>query len=160
VRIPSNGTIHEATHIGITPLEHSHLVGVMSSLTAARELWVISHSPYDDPTDNYENIRLTYLSEPALSQRRLSEGQRVEFENDQDTTIHGRVFLPQGEGPFPMVFYLHGDEEGGGWHDWWMPYWNPNAFLAEGYAVVTINPTGAEGYSDGESFVSTCDGHC
>ncbi|KAK8844785.1 hypothetical protein IAR55_006635 [Kwoniella newhampshirensis] len=77
VRIPSplNMTIRSAIHVGITPLDHSHLIGVMSPLTEeetgngngnGKELWVISHSPHEDPTGNYENIRLTYLTEQRL----------------------------------------------------------------------------------------------
>ncbi|ODN73319.1 hypothetical protein, variant 1 [Cryptococcus amylolentus CBS 6039] len=65
VRIPSNGTIYDAVHVGITPLDHSHLIGSMSEKTdgKGKELWVISHSPHEDPADNYENIRLTWFTE-------------------------------------------------------------------------------------------------
>ncbi|WWC57574.1 uncharacterized protein I303_100106 [Kwoniella dejecticola CBS 10117] len=64
IRIPSNGTIHSAVHVGITPLDHAHLIGVKSdgSRGEGKELWVISHSPHEDPTYNYENIRLTYFT--------------------------------------------------------------------------------------------------
>ncbi|WWC93144.1 uncharacterized protein L201_008111 [Kwoniella dendrophila CBS 6074] len=64
VRIPSNGTIHSAIHVGITPLDHAHLIGVKSDTlkNEGTELWVISHSPHEDPTYNYENIRLTYFT--------------------------------------------------------------------------------------------------
>ncbi|WVW81256.1 hypothetical protein I302_103247 [Kwoniella bestiolae CBS 10118] len=64
VRIPSNGTIHSAIHVGITPLDHAHLIGVKSDQQRGegKELWVISHSPHEDPTYNYENIRLTYFT--------------------------------------------------------------------------------------------------
>ncbi|WWD06351.1 hypothetical protein V865_004441 [Kwoniella europaea PYCC6329] len=64
VRIPSNGTIHSAIHVGITPLDHAHLIGIKSDSAKGegKELWVISHSPHEDPTYNYENIRLTYFT--------------------------------------------------------------------------------------------------
>ncbi|WVQ84265.1 hypothetical protein IAT38_006417 [Cryptococcus sp. DSM 104549] len=150
-RIPSNGTIHSTPiHVGITPLDHAHLVGVMSSLTAAPEFWVISHSPHSDPTYNYENIRLTYFTEEVVGKKRLSAGEKFGVINGVGDEVRGRVFLPdvvEGE-RVPVLLYIHGDEEGGAWHDWWMQYWNPNAMLAEGYAVVTVNPTGAEGYSN------------
>ncbi|WWC67331.1 uncharacterized protein I206_101239 [Kwoniella pini CBS 10737] len=63
-RIPSNGTIHSAIHVGITPLDHAHLIGLKSDASKGegKELWVISHSPHEDPTYNYENIRLTYFT--------------------------------------------------------------------------------------------------
>ncbi|OCF60166.1 hypothetical protein L486_02846 [Kwoniella mangroviensis CBS 10435] len=64
VRIPSNGTIHSAIHVGTTPLDHAHLIGIKSDSAKGegKELWVISHSPHEDPTYNYENIRLTYFT--------------------------------------------------------------------------------------------------
>ncbi|KAK6904691.1 hypothetical protein I204_06710 [Kwoniella mangroviensis CBS 8886] len=64
VRIPSNGTIHSAIHVGTTPLDHAHLIGIKSdsAKSEGKELWVISHSPHEDPTYNYENIRLTYFT--------------------------------------------------------------------------------------------------
>ncbi|WRT63200.1 uncharacterized protein IL334_000103 [Kwoniella shivajii] len=64
VRIPSNGTIYSAIHVGITPLDHAHLIGLKSDhdKNEGKELWVISHSPHQDPTYNYENIRLTYFT--------------------------------------------------------------------------------------------------
>ncbi|KIR43909.1 hypothetical protein I307_00048 [Cryptococcus deuterogattii 99/473] len=151
VRIPSNGTIHSAYHVGITPLDHSHLIGVMSSLTSAHELWVISHSPHDDPAYNYENIRLTYFSKPTLRGRQLSEGESIEFVNELGSTVKGKVFLPsntKSQENVPVVLLLHGDGNSGGWRNQWMQYWNQNALINEGYAVITVNPTGSEGYGD------------
>ncbi|KAE8543020.1 hypothetical protein D1P53_000507 [Cryptococcus gattii VGV] len=151
VRIPSNGTIHSAYHVGIAPLDHSHLIGVMSSLTSAHELWVISHSPHDDPAYNYENIRLTYFSKPTLRGRQLSEGESIEFVNELGSTVKGKVFLPsntKSQKKVPVVLLLHGDGNSGGWRNQWMQYWNQNALINEGYAVISINPTGSEGYGD------------
>lgn len=151
VRIPSNGTIHSVYHVGITPLDHSHLIGVMSSLTSAHELWVISHSPHDDPTYNYENIRLTYFSEPVLQGRQLNAGESIEFVNELGLTVKGKVFLPsknKSQEKVPVVLLLHGDGNSEGWRNQWMQYWNQNALTSEGYAVVTINPTGSEGYGN------------
>ncbi len=126
--IPSKGTIHSAIHVGITPLEHSHFVGLKSSLTSGKELWIISHSPYEDPTDNFEEIRLTNFTRPALASRNLSSGESFAFTNEVGDEIQARIFLPAVYEleKAPMIVYFHGDEEGGGWHDWWMSYWNPN----------------------------------
>ncbi|WVF66517.1 hypothetical protein IAT40_001257 [Kwoniella sp. CBS 6097] len=65
IRIPSNGTIYSAIHVGITPLDHAHLIGVKEDAARGegKELWVISHSPHEDPTYNYENIRLTHFTD-------------------------------------------------------------------------------------------------
>ncbi|OCF41048.1 hypothetical protein I317_05159 [Kwoniella heveanensis CBS 569] len=65
IRIPSNGTIDSAIHIGVTPLDHAHLIGVKEDARKGegKELWVISHSPHEDPTYNYENIRLTHFTD-------------------------------------------------------------------------------------------------
>ncbi|WVQ74294.1 hypothetical protein IAR50_003891 [Cryptococcus sp. DSM 104548] len=61
IRIPSNGTIHQVIHVGITPLIHSHLIGLMTERNEGKgeEIWVISHSPQQDRAGKYENIRLT-----------------------------------------------------------------------------------------------------
>lgn len=134
VRIPSNGTIHSAYHVGITPLDHSHLIGVMSSLTSAHELWVISHSPHDDPAYNYENIRLTYFSKPTLRGRQLSEGESIEFVNELGSTVKGKAFLPsntKSQENVPVVLLLHGDGNSGGWRNQWMQYWNQNGRSAD-----------------------------
>ncbi|KAK4685962.1 hypothetical protein P7C73_g4174, partial [Tremellales sp. Uapishka_1] len=170
ILIPSHGTIHEAIHVGISPLNHSHLIGVKSSLTSARELFVISHSPFEDPTDNLEEIRLTEFSEQTLHGKSMTKGIEFYFDNDVGQRIQGRIMVPKtGAAKKPVLFYLHGDEEGAGWHDWWMPYMNqngevtashlayiqaenPEAFVTAGFIVVNINPTGAEGYGDSESF--------
>ena len=144
IRIPSNNTIHSAVHIGITPLYHAHLIGVKSSLQEGKELYVISHDP-EDPTANYENIRLTQFSAPLQGKHDLGRGTAFLRGN-----VRGRVFLPE-KPTGPTILYIHGDEEGGAWHDWWMPYWNPNSFLDQGYTVIQVNPTGAEGYGDRET---------
>ncbi|KAL7423625.1 Dipeptidyl-peptidase 5 [Cryptotrichosporon argae] len=137
-RIPSAGTIHAAEHIGVTPLNHSHFIAIKSSLTAGPELWVVSHSPFADPTDNFEEIRLTSFSERALgATSSLRAGRRFAFDNDRGTTIHGRVFLPPRENP-PVIFLIHGDGPSSA-QDRWERYWNPS---------VVVDPTGTEGYSD------------
>ncbi|ORY27488.1 hypothetical protein BCR39DRAFT_497297 [Naematelia encephala] len=153
VRIPSSGTVHDAIHIGVTASNHSHFIGIKSSLVSSHNLWVVSHSPFSDPTDNFEEVRLTWFGNATETRRTLSAGQLFEYGNDQGAIIKGRIFLPTEakQRKVPAMVYIHGDEDGGGWHDWWMRHWNPNAFLVEGWAVITINPTGSEGY--GQDFI-------
>lgn len=101
----------------------------MSSLTSAHELWVISHSPHDDPTYNYENIRLTYFSEPVLQGRQPNAGESIEFVNELGSTVKGKIFLPskkKSQEKVPVVLLLHGDGTSEGWRNQWMQYWNQN----------------------------------
>jgi dipeptidyl aminopeptidase/acylaminoacyl peptidase len=66
------------------------------------------------------------------------------------------LFVPEGEGPFPVVVTVHGGPEGQ-----WQPYFAPRSgavtqfLLSRGYAVAAPNVRGSSGY--GKRFMSLDD---
>ena len=63
---------------------------------------------------------------------------------EDGTPIRSWLRLPEGEGPFPMVVFVHG----GPWGSWnaWTYRWNPDPFVAAGYAVLLPDPAISTGY--------------
>ncbi|MFJ3904446.1 prolyl oligopeptidase family serine peptidase [Streptomyces sp. NPDC090025] len=57
--------------------------------------------------------------------------------------VHALVQRPEGEGPFPTVFEVHG---GPTWHDSDAFAAGPAAWVDHGYAVVRVNYRGSTGY--------------
>jgi dienelactone hydrolase len=58
-------------------------------------------------------------------------------------TVHALVQKPEGEGPFPTVFDVHG---GPTWHDSDAFAGQPAAWIDHGFAVVRVNYRGSTGY--------------
>ncbi|MGM0386703.1 MAG: alpha/beta hydrolase family protein, partial [Actinomycetota bacterium] len=57
--------------------------------------------------------------------------------------VHGWVYLPEGDGPHPVLLNIHGGpyaQYGWGWFD------EAQVYAAAGYAVVQCNPRGSAGY--------------
>jgi len=145
IKIPSDVTVHEAVHIGVTPLNHSHMIGLKSSAYETPELWVISHSPYHDPAGNYEQIRLTWNGNGTRCDfRSCIETEDVTTVNGVNATIHSRVYHPKSSPlqDLPLLVMVDGE----GWRDEWRVDFNPVALAAENVAVMTVNPTGSLGY--------------
>lgn len=71
---------------------------------------------------------------------------------DAAQQVHGFLLRPHGyqEGKkYALAFLVHGGPQSA-WTSSWSTRWNPNAFAAQGYVVVAINPTGSTGY--GQAF--------
>ncbi len=63
---------------------------------------------------------------------------------EDGTPIRSWLRLPAGQGPFPMVVFVHGGPWGS-WNDWTYR-WNPDPFVAAGYAVLLPDPAISTGY--------------
>lgn len=63
---------------------------------------------------------------------------------EDGTRVRSWLRLPEGDGPFPMVVFVHG----GPWGSWnaWTYRWNPDPFVAAGYAVLLPDPAISTGY--------------
>ena len=63
---------------------------------------------------------------------------------EDGTSVRAWLRLPEGEGPFPLVVLIHG----GPWGSWnaWTYRWNPDPFVAAGYAVLLPDPAISTGY--------------
>ncbi|MGY5765354.1 S9 family peptidase [Brachybacterium sp. DNPG3] len=68
----------------------------------------------------------------------------VEATAEDGTALRAWLRLPEGEGPHPLVVFAHG----GPWGSWnaWTYRWNPNPFVAAGYAVLLPDPAISTGY--------------
>ncbi|MEU1764918.1 S9 family peptidase [Streptomyces rimosus] len=62
---------------------------------------------------------------------------------DPGGTVHALVQRPEGDGPFPTVFEVHG---GPTWHDSDAFASGPAAWVDHGFAVVRVNYRGSTGY--------------
>ncbi|WP_206446658.1 S9 family peptidase [Agrococcus sp. KRD186] len=85
---------------------------------------------------------LTDFGKP-LGETALVEPSEHEFAARDGGTVHGWVFVPEGEGPHPVLLNIHGGpfaQYGVGVFD------EAQVAVAAGYAVVQCNPRGSAGY--------------
>lgn len=62
---------------------------------------------------------------------------------DEDSVVHGWVFLPEGPGPHPVLLTIHG----GPYAQYtWSWFDETQVLVRAGYAVVMCNPRGSNGY--------------
>lgn len=96
---------------------------------------------------------VTELPHPAgaLSPQPVSPGTLTEVTatGEDGTGVRAWLRLPEGEGPHPLVVFAHG----GPWGSWnaWTWRWNPDPFVAAGYAVLLPDPAISTGY--GQSMI-------
>ncbi|MGH2539078.1 MAG: alpha/beta hydrolase family protein, partial [Actinomycetota bacterium] len=65
------------------------------------------------------------------------------FDNGEGDRVHGFTVTPEGEGPFPVMMFVHGGPTG---QD--MDAWDPEvlAYVEMGFAVAMVNYRGSTGY--------------
>lgn len=86
--------------------------------------------------------RLTDLSAP-LRERGIVEPVELTVTGRDGYPVHGWVFVPEGEGPHPVLLNIHGGPFAsytGALFD------EAQVYVAAGYAVVQCNPRGSAGY--------------
>lgn len=87
-------------------------------------------------------------AEPLASPTPVLRGQgrltEVETTAQDGTALRAWLALPESDGPFPLLTFVHG----GPWGSWnsWTYRWNPWPFVAEGYAVLLPDPAISTGY--------------
>ncbi|MDA2978213.1 MAG: S9 family peptidase [Actinomycetota bacterium] len=85
---------------------------------------------------------LTDLNVGFVSIAGLVEPQEFVYESD-GSAIHGWVYLPEGEGPLPLLFNIHG---GPAAQYSWGFFDEFQVYAGAGYGVVAVNPRGSSGY--------------
>ncbi|MGP9683500.1 S9 family peptidase [Brachybacterium sp. AOP3-A1-3] len=84
------------------------------------------------------------LPNPAASLASAGTLTEIIATAEDGTDLRAWLRVPEGEGPHPLVVFAHG----GPWGSWnaWTYRWNPNPFVAAGYAVLLPDPAISTGY--------------
>ncbi|WP_166984146.1 alpha/beta hydrolase family protein [Paramicrobacterium fandaimingii] len=87
---------------------------------------------------------VTALPNPATVLEAPGTLREVTATAEDGATVRAWLRLPSGDGPHPLVVFAHG----GPWGSWnaWTYRWNPNPFVAAGYAVLLPDPAISTGY--------------
>lgn len=87
---------------------------------------------------------VTELPNPADEIAQTGSLTEVTATAEDGTQIRAWLRVPEGEGPHPLLVMAHG----GPWGSWnaWTYRWNPNPFVAAGYAVLLPDPAISTGY--------------
>lgn len=89
-----------------------------------------------------EELVLTDLNIGFAAAANLVAPQEFTFESD-GSTIHGWVYLPDGDDSVPLLFNIHG---GPAAQYTWGFYDEFQVYVGAGYGVVAVNPRGSSGY--------------
>lgn len=119
---------------GGTQVTGGRIVATASGITVA------PHAVEIDPSTG----RVTSFSVPGLQPDQTGSLTEVSATAEDGTALRAWLRLPDGEGPHPLVVFAHG----GPWGSWnaWTYRWNPNPFVAAGYAVLMPDPAISTGY--------------
>jgi dipeptidyl aminopeptidase/acylaminoacyl peptidase len=129
VPLPGRGVVESP----VLSADGSKLAFAFSSPTQPKNVWL-----WDG-----ELRRLTEVDAPVG----LVEPELHRFESFDGETIPVFTFMPEGDGPFPVVAMVHGGPEAQ-----WVPEWHVNYIplaqhlVSRGYAVAVPNVRGSSGY--------------
>jgi len=88
--------------------------------------------------------RPTMLPEPATTPRPAGSLTEIRTTAEDGTALRSWLALPPGDGPHPLVVWVHGGPLSS-WNGWsWR--WNPWLMVARGYAVLLPDPGLSTGY--------------
>jgi dipeptidyl aminopeptidase/acylaminoacyl peptidase len=118
------------------------LIATMNSIIAPDDLYRLD--PRGRPT------QLTNLNGELLSQLDPVTFQKFSFDGANNDTVWGWTLKPANlTTAMPISFVVHGGPQGS-FNNSWSYRWNPRLFSAPGYAVVSVDFHGSEGY--GQAF--------
>jgi dipeptidyl aminopeptidase/acylaminoacyl peptidase len=93
--------------------------------------------------------KLTDLNRELLAQLDPVTFQKFSFKGANGDTVWGWTLKPVMNKTLPISFVVHGGPQGS-FNNSWSYRWNPRLFSAPGYAVVSVDFHGSEGY--GQAF--------
>lgn len=129
----------------------SNILVTMNSFTGPNEAFRVHVGLTAAEKPRREQI--SSISSELVEKLSLDKSEEFWFTgSDVSRQIHGFLLRPRGfqEGKkYALAFLVHGGPQSA-WTSSWSTRWNPNAFAAQGYVVVAINPTGSTGY--GQAF--------
>lgn len=92
-----------------------------------------------------ELVRLTDFSAALREQTHIAEPVEIVATAPDGYEVHGWYLLPDGDGPFPVLFNIHG----GPFADYTCAFFDEaQTYVEAGYAVLMCNPRGAAGYGE------------
>ncbi|MDM5277929.1 S9 family peptidase [Paenibacillus silvae] len=123
---------------------------VIAALTDSHpsELYIVE-------VENGQMIRLTRRNDEFMAKRQVNAPQRIEFSSSDGRLIQGWLAIPDSRSgsKLPLILQIHG-----GPHAMYTGTFSHEmqTLLAEGYAVLWVNPRGSIGY--GQDFAQACRG--
>ncbi len=118
------------------------MIATMNSIEAPDDLYRL------DPRGRA--TQLTNLNGELLAQLDPVTFQKFSFAGANKDTVWGWTLRPtNATAPLPISFVVHGGPQGS-FNNSWSYRWNPRLFSAPGYAVVSVDFHGSEGY--GQAF--------
>ena len=109
----------------------------------------VSYATPDSPGQvgiQHRGTGLTTLFDPngpLREQTTVALGQERTYASADGQGVHGWVFVPEGQGPHPVLLNIHGGPYAQYTHDW---FDETQVLVEAGYAVVMCNPRGSNGY--------------
>jgi dipeptidyl aminopeptidase/acylaminoacyl peptidase len=144
----ADGKVHRLTgagHVGaVAPLAKGGMIYASDTLTAPADLW-----RWDE---NGKSTRLTSVNAAKMAGIDLPTVTRFSFKGADGDTVWGFAMrpatLPAGT-KAPIAFLVHGGPQGS-FGDAWSYRWNPMAWAGHGFAAVSVDFHGSQGY--GQAF--------
>jgi dipeptidyl aminopeptidase/acylaminoacyl peptidase len=131
-----------------------------SSATTPAELYVARlSSPTSVAGGTNAVARLTHENDQFLANFYLPAPEEMTWTGGANAKVSGWFFKPANYSAsgakVPLVVLIHGGPQGA-WNDAWSYRWNPQVYVAQGYAVFMPNPRGSTGY--GQQFTNEISG--
>lgn len=138
--------------------------GEVEDVTAAAGRLVVARSSIGGPAQLFElmpgaEVQLTKHNDETLTGLSLSPYEQFSFAGWNGEKVYGYVTRPHGYasgGKYPVAFLIHGGPHGS-FSDAWSYRWNPQVWAGMGFAVVSVDFHGSNGY--GEAFTRASIGH-
>ncbi|HEV2594365.1 MAG TPA: S9 family peptidase [Sphingomicrobium sp.] len=132
----------EGTYGNVHALPGGAILATMNNIAAPDDLYRI------DPSGHA--VKLTDLNRELLAQLDPVTFVKFSFTGANNDKVWGWTLKPANvSGKLPIAFLVHGGPQGS-FSDSWSYRWNPRLFIAPGYAAVSVDFHGSEGY--GQAF--------
>ena len=138
--------------------------GTISAFDLAGDAVVYARESLTSPGQLFDfaggqSRQLTETNKAAMADTPMSDAEPFSFKGWNGETVHGYIVKPHGWEPgktYPVAYLIHGGPHGS-FGNAWSYRWNPQVWAGMGYAVVSVDFHGSNGY--GEAFAQSIVGH-